>query len=58
MEFNQYEAFLRSIDDKIHQLRTTGKNEAAKRLEEQLILLRVKFYFYFYFSSIIIIIFF
>jgi len=25
IEFNQYEAFLRSIDDKIHALRSTGK---------------------------------
>lgn len=41
LEFNQYEAFLRSIEDKVHQLRSTGKNEAAKRLEQQLLLLRV-----------------
>ncbi|CAM4989667.1 unnamed protein product, partial [Rotaria socialis] len=41
IESNQYEAFLRSIDDKVHVLRNTGKTEAAKRLEQQLILLRV-----------------
>ncbi|CAF4320996.1 unnamed protein product, partial [Rotaria sp. Silwood2] len=43
IEFNQYEAFLRSIDDKVHVLRSTGKTEAAKRLEQQLILLRNQF---------------
>lgn len=42
VEFNQYEAFLRSVEDKIHSLRSTGKNEAAKRLEQQLVLLRVR----------------
>ena len=41
VEFNQYEAFLRSVEDKIHSLRSTGKGEAAKRLEQQLVLLRV-----------------
>ncbi|CAF5069847.1 unnamed protein product, partial [Rotaria socialis] len=30
IESNQYEAFLRSIDDKVHVLRNTGKTEAAK----------------------------
>ncbi|CAF1402030.1 unnamed protein product [Adineta steineri] len=43
IEFNQYEAFLRSIDDKIHALRSTAKTEAAKRLEQQLVLLRNQF---------------
>ncbi|CAF3702214.1 unnamed protein product [Rotaria socialis] len=43
IESNQYEAFLRSIDDKVHVLRNTGKTEAAKRLEQQLILLRNQF---------------
>ncbi|CAF5089572.1 unnamed protein product, partial [Rotaria magnacalcarata] len=43
IEFNQYEAFLRSIDDKVHVLRNTGKTDAAKRLEQQLILLRNQF---------------
>ncbi|CAF4861262.1 unnamed protein product, partial [Rotaria sp. Silwood1] len=43
IEFNQYEAFLRSIDDKVHVLRSTGKIEASKRLEQQLILLRNQF---------------
>lgn len=43
LEFNQYEAFLRSVEDKIQTLRSTGKNEAAKRLEQQLVLLRNQF---------------
>ena len=41
VEFHQYEALLRSIEDKVHSLRSSGKGEAAKRLEQQLIILRV-----------------
>jgi hypothetical protein len=43
VEFQQYEAFLHSIEDKIHALRSIGKNEAARRLEQQFVLLKVKF---------------
>ncbi|CAF3444628.1 unnamed protein product [Rotaria sp. Silwood1] len=42
VEFNQYEAFLRTIEDKIHSLRIIGKHDAAKRLEQQFISLKVK----------------
>ncbi len=41
MEFNQYETFLRSIEERIHTLRSIGKNDAARRLEQQYILLKV-----------------
>ncbi|CAF4502896.1 unnamed protein product, partial [Didymodactylos carnosus] len=39
-EFNQYEALLRSIEDKVHALRSSGKGEAARRLDQQLEFLR------------------
>ncbi len=42
VEFRQHEAFLRSIEDKIHALRSIGKIEASRRLEQQFILLKVK----------------
>ncbi|CAF3670938.1 unnamed protein product [Adineta steineri] len=43
LEFNQYEAFLYSIEDKIHALRSTGKSEAARRLEQQFLPLKNQF---------------
>ncbi|CAF1590315.1 unnamed protein product, partial [Adineta ricciae] len=43
VEFNQYETFLRSIEDKIHTLRTVGKTEAARRLEQQFHTLKSQF---------------
>ncbi|UJR26820.1 hypothetical protein I4U23_008133, partial [Adineta vaga] len=42
-EFNQYEAFLRTIEDKIHTLRSVGKTEAARRLEQQFHTLKTQF---------------
>ncbi|CAF0755155.1 unnamed protein product, partial [Didymodactylos carnosus] len=42
-EFNQHEVILRSIEDKAHTLRSTGKSEAAKRLEQQLEFLKSQF---------------
>jgi hypothetical protein len=41
VEFNQYDALLRSIEDKIHALRSAGKGEAARRLEQQFASLKV-----------------
>jgi len=42
-EFNRYETFLHLIDEKIQTLRSLGKVDAARRLEQQLVHLKHQF---------------
>lgn len=35
MEFQQHQAFIRSVEERIHTLRSMGKHDAGKRLEQQ-----------------------
>ncbi len=42
VEFQQYETFLRTIEERIYTLRSMGKHDAAKRLEQQYNPLKVK----------------
>ncbi|CAM2708186.1 unnamed protein product [Rotaria socialis] len=43
VEFNQYDSFLRTIEDKIHALRIVGKHDAARRLDQQFVLIKNQF---------------